>query len=710
MKQILEKMKTKLAKYAWLFQEKESSHQLNNVQQVILHAVVSLIAEFLIEAFSRHGLSAACTFANQYTHAFLYNALLIFTTTLPVFLVRRRKLLLIFIVGIWLCGGIANGVILSGRVTPFTGPDLKNITEAAGIIDKYLDGFEMVLLAIASVFAVLWLISYFFRCPRYKGKIHYPATIGMLMIAGFCFAEITTASINAGWLSSYFGNIAFAYEDYGFPYCFSVTALRTGINMPNNYSEENIAAILAESDVLEATVENTEDLPNVIVIQLESFFDCTRVNYLETSEDPIPNWHRLSEEYSSGFYTVPTIGAGTANTEFETLTGMSLRFFGAGEYPFKGILKDHTCESSAYVFKSLGYGTFGLHNNEANFYSRKKVYKNLGFDLFVSEEYMQNQDDVNHNGWMRDENLIQPILDCLDSTDTQDYVFTVSVQPHGSYPTEQVLEEPVIQVSGSMTDEQMYQWEYYVNQIHEEDQFVQDLIDAVNARGEKTVIFFYGDHLPTLGLENDDLTEGTNYQTEWLMWNNCGLSQNDSNIISNEALAMIFDQLGIHEGTIFRYHQSHNSSELDYMSKLQSLQYDLLYGEEYVYGEEGKQFAPNVDYHLGVNTVTLTGFEQGPEDIWYIYGTNFTQSCKVMVNKTMQDTTYVNDHTLLIVGTELKVTDKLRVGIQSNSKTHKMLAYTKPIWVTYSALHKDEVNEDGDVKEEDPTQPPVQNS
>ena len=139
-------------------------------------------------------------------------------------------------------------------------------------------------------------------------------------------------------------------------------------------------------------------MPNIIVVQLESFFDVERVNYLECSEDPIPNFRRLCQEYSSGLYTVPTVGAGTANTEFETLTGMSVRFFGPGEYPFKGILKDTVCESVAFDLKSLGYSAYAIHNNEANFYSRRKVYQNLGFDVFTSEEYMNTQEDVNNNG------------------------------------------------------------------------------------------------------------------------------------------------------------------------------------------------------------------------------------------------------------------------------------------------------------------------
>ena len=49
------------------------------------------------------------------------------------------------------------------------------------------------------------------------------------------------------------------------------------------------------------------------------------VEFFETSQDPIPTFHYLMENYSTGYCKVPSVGAGTANTEFEVLTGMSMR-------------------------------------------------------------------------------------------------------------------------------------------------------------------------------------------------------------------------------------------------------------------------------------------------------------------------------------------------------------------------------------------------
>ena len=81
------------------------------------------------------------------------------------------------------------------------------------------------------------------------------------------------------------------------------------------------------------TGRSQEDLPNVIFIQLESYFDVAEAEFFTTSEDATPNLHAMAQQYSSGYFKVPSVGAGTANTEFEVLTGMNMRYFGPESIP-----------------------------------------------------------------------------------------------------------------------------------------------------------------------------------------------------------------------------------------------------------------------------------------------------------------------------------------------------------------------------------------
>ena len=260
---------------------------------------------------------------------------------------------------------------------------------------------------------------------------------------------------------------------------------------------------------------------------------------------------------------------------------MNLRYFGPGEYPYKTYSKKHPTESAATALAALGYGTHALHDNTGNFYSRANVFNNMGFDTFTSKEFM-NVLQTTENGWAKDEILTQHIMEAMDTSDQEDFVFTVSVQGHGNYPETQLIENPKIKVEGIEDEALKNKWEYYVNQVYEMDQFVGDLIKAVEARKEPSVVVFYGDHLPTMGLKAEDLKSRYLYNTNYVIWDNVGLQKQDKNIPAYQLMSEILNRLDIHSGTVFNYHQQRKGTK-NYLSDLELLQYDILYGKQYVY-------------------------------------------------------------------------------------------------------------------------------
>ena len=566
--------------------------------------------------------------------------------------------------------------MLMVRVTPFNAQDLKVAGDAVTLFDKYFSGFEGMMLAVGIIAVVVWLISMWRRGGQYQGKMHrIIALIGIV----FCFGItglITNLAINKRVVSNYFGNIAFAYQDYGFPYCFSASVFNTGISQPNNYSKETIEQISNDGKITEATTGRKE-MPNIIFIQLESFFDPSEVEFFTTSEDPIPNFRKLMQNYSTGYFKVPSVGAGTANTEFEVLTGMNLRYFGPGEYPYKTVLKYQTAESAATALENFGYGTHALHNNGGNFYSRADVFNNIGFDTYTSKEFM-NILQVTENGWAKDDILTQHILNAMDSTEQQDFVFGITVQGHGDYPEEKLLENPRITVSGIEDEGRTNAWEYYVNQLYETDQFIGELLQKLKERGEPTVLVLYGDHLPTMGLEAKDLKSRYLYNTNYVIWDNIGLQKEDRNIPSYQIMADVFDRLDIHAGTIFNYHQTRRQTK-HYLSDLELLQYDILYGEQYVYG--GKENNPIKEGHMqmGVLDVTLSELIAQMDGSYSLYGENFTKSSKVYVNGEKQKTTFLNNTRIDILDTEIKEGDTIEVSQVGSSnrifRTSKQYIY-----------------------------------
>lgn len=658
---------------------RRSTCKVLNMISLPLQMLAVLIGYYLIEAISRHSLREALYFIQERPLVYLYNAGLIFLTTLTVYLVRRRVFVRTLLTILWMGLGIINGVLLAQRVTPFTGPDLHLITDALKIANRYLPVVGMVIVVILMAVAFAGLALLFFKGPLYEGPLYYRYNVPLVLAAVLVFSGATKLALEKRILSNYFGNIAFAYEDYGYPYCLMTTIFNTGIGCPPEYSEASIDEIRAA----ETGKSRTEDMPNIIFLQLESFFDPTLVDYLSLSEDPIPYFRQLMKEYSSGYYRVPSVGAGTANTEFETITGMSLRYFGPGEYPYKSILKETTCESAPFVLKKLGYTTHAIHNNEANFYGRRTVFPNLGFDTFTSEEYMEEEDDQNPLGWVRDRVLTRSILDCLESTEGSDYIYAISVQGHGDYPDEPMLEDPQITVSGSPTEEQDYKWEYYVNEIHEMDGFLRELIQALEANEEPVVLVMYGDHLPTMGLEVEDMENRYLFQTQYVMWDNMGLKKKDENLASYQIAAELMKRLHIYEGNIFRYHQARRNTK-NYQVDLEMLQYDILYGEQYVYKGRSPYLA--TDMRMGVYDTTLDEIRPAPglKDSSYIIGTHFTPSSEVMINGEYIETNYLDPTTLLISGHVFENMDKICVVQRSNSSTRKALSGTRQRY--YSVL------------------------
>lgn len=636
-----------------------------NKYSLIFHFLLGCILTFVIELISRRDFLSTVSFIHNHTLAYLYNAFIIFASLSLVYLTKFRAQFRLLISGLWIFLGTINGLILSNRVTPFSYTDLKCISDLFAMQNtNYFTAEEATLVVSVVVAFFVFLFLFFAKGPRYQGKRHTvlaPVSIAALLLVGL--PVTTQAAQNSNVLASYFSNIAEGYSDYGFVYGFSTSVVGRGMSKPEDYSEETIDAIetLVDSAKEESSVSG-ETGPNIICVLLESFIDPYEVNFLNMSEDPIPNFHNLEENFSTGYLTVPVVGAGTANTEFEVLTGMSMQYFGTGEYPYKTILKQTDCESIASDLSKIGYGTHVTHNNTATFYSRNNAFSMMGFDTFTSKELMNLSSYTPNGNWPTDDVLVQETVKALDSTENQsDFVYTITVEGHGDYPTEKILQNPDITVTGAADEATNNQWEYYVNMIHEVDDFIGDLIDAVNRRGEDTIVVMFGDHLPTMGLSDSDMKSGDIFKTKYITWNNMGLAKEDADLTAYQLLAEITSQVGIHEGTIFNYHQTQMDSET-YSNGLENLQYDLLYGKRYAY--DGEDLYPASDLEMDVEDVTISSLRKNSDKgTLSVYGSNFTKNTKIFVNGSKVSTSFVSSALLTTSLDNIKDGDVITVNI-----------------------------------------------
>ena len=399
---------------------------------------------------------------------------------------------------------------------------------------------------------------------------------------------------------------------------------------------------------------------------MESFTVAQDYANIEVSKDPTPVFNELYDNYTSGSFVVPACGAGTANTEFEVLTGISAKFFGPGEYPYKGKLRENVLESMAYVTRSHGYNTAALHDHRALFYNRNEVYANLGFNTFTSVEYMNNVSFTPTN-WCKDKVLTGEIMDIMESTEERDFLHVISVEGHGSYPTEKVFKKPYTEITAE-DEETKWKYEYYLNECHEMDTFIGDLIEAIEQSGEPTVMIIYGDHIPALDVKEENYKQKDLYTTRYVIWDNIGLPKEDRDIHSYEGGAMLLTDAGLgHEGIIFDYQQSNDPEEdKTYLSDQEALAYDMLYGKQYAYG--GKEPYEPVAMKMGHKNIKIKDLVK-IGDRYYIRGDNFTERSIISMDGKQLSTVYLSP-TLLALNESIdpQDVDKLEVSQVDKSK------------------------------------------
>lgn len=618
-------------------------------------AVTALLLTVVIESLSRVSLYQALLFLWQKPLLFFLNYSVILITLSITLLTARRKFFFSLITGSWLLLGIINRVVQCFRLTPISAMDFYQVKEVIKALPEYVNTIGIIfmaglLLAVAVFLFLLWR----------KIKVSKRLLIAPLSLMAFScvlFGTLFFAATRDKVLRGEFDNLRDAYFEYGFAYCLSDSIFDRGIEKPEDYSGKRMKEVLSQieagQDKLYAGDKADRKKPNIIMVQLESFFDVSYLKNYTFSENPVPNFTRLKENNSSGFLKVPVYGAGTVNTEFEVITGMSMQFFGTGEYPYRTVLRSKTCESIPYNLDREGYHSFVIHNNTATFYDRNEVFPRLGFDNFDSSEYMSGL-VYNKIGWSEDAVLTGEIMKALNSDANRDYIYTITVQSHGIYPP-QKEENTRIKVTPDRQDlsypDNVYKslsayvnsLEYYANQLNATDRFVGDLTESLSKYKEPTVVVFYGDHLPPLSLEQEDITNDR-HSTEYVIWSNFPMEKTRYDLSAYQLSAYVLERLGMDEGIMTKFHQR-CFADKNYKEDLKLLQYDLLYGDKYVFDEKNPNAVKNMSMGISqpeIKKVTREG------DSLLITGSGFTECSRVIADGKRCKTEFMNDTLLRI--------------------------------------------------------------
>jgi hypothetical protein len=267
---------------------------------------------------------------------------------------------------------------------------------------------------------------------------------------------------------------------------------------------------------------------------------------------------------------------------------------------------------------------------------------------------------------------VEGTMDAMDQTEGSDFVYTITVEGHGSYPTYVVEEDPAIKVQAEgKTEEERLAWEYYINRIYNVDDFLKSYIEALDARGEDTLVIMFGDHLPTMGLKSDEVATGDLYKTKYFTWNNFGMEKQDKDLTSYQLVSEYLNRLNIHNGNINAYHQTAMAAgkkygTSDYMNDLKMLQYDIMYGDRYTY-KHGTSYEAS-DIIMGVKDVTIDSAYYFNGRL-HIYGDQFTKWSKVYVNDEQISTKYESGQVLSVKASDVKNGDIIKVCQMGSSNT-----------------------------------------
>jgi len=322
----------------------------------------------------------------------------------------------------------------------------------------------------------------------------------------------TTAATNAFILNEKFDSnsfLAFIVETASESYA-------NRLREPDNYTEDYVEEI---TDVKADTSEdfNGGKKPNVVVIMSESYADFRVFDELNVDDKYYEGFDKAVEEGYGGIAITPTYASYTVRSEFELLFGLPVRGLNAPNMPQRE-LADREQPALAQYYKSWGYSTAYVHPFQSNFYSRSKIYGEFGFDKMIFHDDIDNVSDftvpVEHYGtYVDDKTVYDQLIDLIKTTDDPLYVHTTTMQNHQPYN------------QGEDPDDEFGN---YLQWIQHSNEGLTVFLDELKNIDEPTLVFFVGDHFPSLRGETsvynqlylDGVTCSVLYEQRYFIWSN----------------------------------------------------------------------------------------------------------------------------------------------------------------------------------------------
>lgn len=419
--------------------------------------------------------------------------------------------------------GIANYLKMKYRMEPIYPDDLKMITEFGMIRDMVgVPIFLLFLLLLtAGVVLVIFSIKKSLKLKKKKQWIR----LGFFLLTSMLLLYIGGFNQQGNLLRKAYNKTALwipysqkmNYYNTGFMGGFLYNLPVDAMEKPENYSE---AAVKKVTETYEAK-QNEEDIekPNIVYVMSESFSDPARLKGLEVyGGDPLQDYRVVADKTYSGQMLSQNYGGGTANIEFEALTGFSMELFNAQmTTPYTMLVPEfQTFPSLVSTLKKRGYETTAIHPYNTSMYKRKDVYQTFGFDQFLDESTMKHTDKIENNPYISDEAAYQEIFDQLEKKNKPQFLHLVTMQTHMPYENKYDKLPYVVQGDNSLAVRS------YLQDIAYSSEALKAFLERLDELPERTLVVFWGDHLP--GIYSAAVQEENQrhllHETEFLMYDN----------------------------------------------------------------------------------------------------------------------------------------------------------------------------------------------
>lgn len=306
-----------------------------------------------------------------------------------------------------------------------------------------------------------------------------------------------------------------------------------------------------------AVAQFNEIKPTVIAVMNESFTDLSCFEQLKAAGYFGPTFYNsLPDTLVRGTMLASVTGGGTANSEFEFLTGATTAFVGVGKIPYQ-LYQMSDVDSLAKDLKELGYVATAMHPQNPVNYHRDKIYQQLGFGDFLSIDDFEGA-PYYHAG-VCDYATYDKILDLLRTDEAPQFIFDVTMQNHGGYDYGTVPAEELTNywVEGA-SENTNAMLNTYLTCINASDRDLEYFINELRNIGRPVVLVFFGDHQPSIATSlNDELypQEDTAnhafriHQSTYFVWANYEIAGNSElnvydTVGANEIAAITLNKIG----------------------------------------------------------------------------------------------------------------------------------------------------------------------